>query len=149
MLESKKFSIFSIKKFLFMLMLITALIIGARTYSLYQQFQRFETYQDALNFAIQHKPTFVCLYEVRLLTEKVSAYFWTPPVKSRAEQLADWIEARIMYHIKNKENLKSVKNLPWLERSVIKSLDGSSCINKWYQNVLYYVTRSKNNAPTK
>lgn len=142
MLLLRKFSIFSIKKLLFMIMLITALVMGVRTYSLYQQFQRYESYQDALNFAIQHKPTFVFLYEVRLFTEKVSAHIWTPPVKSRADQLADWIEARIMHHLKNKENLNSVKNLPWLERSVIKSLDGSSCINKWYQNALYYMTRS-------
>lgn len=142
MLLVRKFSIFSIKKLLFMIMLITTLVIGVRTYSLYRQFERYETYTDALNFAIQHKPTFVCLYELRLFSEKIAAYFWTPPVKSRADQLADWIEARIMHHIKNKENLKSVKNLPWLERSVIKSLDGTSCLNKWYQNALYYITRS-------
>ena len=123
-------------------MLIAAVIMGVRTYSLYKQFEKYDNYTDALNFAIQHKPTFVCLYEFRLFTEKVAAYFWAPPAKSRADQLADWIEARIMHHIKNKENLKSVKNLPWLERSVIKSLDGSSCLNKWYQNALYYMTRS-------
>lgn len=145
MLLLRKFSLFSVKKILLMIMIIAALVVGVRTYSLYQHFERCQSYQEALNFAIQHKTTFVCLYEIRLLQEKVSAYFWTPPVKSRAEQLSDWIEARIMHHIKNKENVKSVKNLPWLERSVIKSLDGSSCINKWYQNALYYLTRSSKN----
>jgi hypothetical protein len=138
----KRFSLFSIKKLFLMMLAVTATILGMRTYSLYQQFQRYNSYTEALNFAMQHKPTFVCLYEIKCLQEKASSYFWTPPVKSRADQLADWIEYRIMYHIKNKENLKSVKNLPWLERSVVKSLDGSSCINKWYQNALYYMTRS-------
>lgn len=142
MLLFRKFSYFSITKLLFILVLSAGLFLGVRTYSLYQQFQKYERYQDALNFAIQHKPTFVFLYEVKLLQEKISAKIWTPPAKSRADQLADWIEGRIMYHIKNKENLRSVKNLPWLERSVIKSLDGSSCLNRWYQNALYYVTRS-------
>lgn len=142
MLLFRKFSYFSITKFIFVILLAAGLFLAVRTYSLYQQFQKYERYQDALNFAIQHKPTFLFLYEVKLLQEKISAKIWTPPVKSKADQLADWIEGRIMYHIKNKENLRSVKNLPWLERSVIKSLDGSSCLNRWYQNALYYVTRS-------
>lgn len=135
---------FSYKKIIFILLVLPLLFFIGRTYYIYQKSLSIPRYHDAINYVIKHKPTFVALYKIKPYQEKLSAFFYGPgPKKTTAEKLADWVEARIMYAIIHHEKIESVSDLPYLERSVIKALDGSSYINKLYQDALYYMTKTK------
>lgn len=136
--------LFAHKKIILILFFMPLMIVAGYTYYVYRTFLSIPRYDDATNYLIQHKNTFIALYSLKPYSEKISALCYRPASKkTRVEKLADWVEARIMYAIMNNDNIQSVKDLPCLERSVIRALDGSSYINSLYQSALYYVTKTK------
>ncbi len=138
----KKF--FAYKAIILIFFILPLGVMGGRTYYIYQKSGSFARYHDSINYIIQHKSTFVALYTIKPYIEKISILFSGKQTKkTTAEKLADWVEARIMYAIMHHEKIESVSDLPCLERSVIKALDGSSYLNKLYQDALYYLTRAK------
>lgn len=136
--------LFSYKKIILIFFILPLMLILGRTYYIYHTFMHIANYNDATNYLIQHKTTFITLYTMKPWHEKLCSCLYTSiPKKTTAEKLADWVEARIMHAIINNEKIQSVKDLPCLERSVIRALDGSSYINSLYQKALYYVTRTQ------
>ena len=137
-------TLFAHKKIIILVFVLPLVIVLGHTYYVYRTFMSIPRYDDATNYLIQHRNVFIALYTIKPYTEKISAFFAGPaPKKTRVEKLADWVEARIMYAIINNEKVKSVKDLPWLERSALRALDGSSYINSLYQNGLYYMTKTQ------
>ena len=152
-----------------LLILLPIVVIGARTYYLYNKIQTFETYKEATNFLIQHKTTFLWLYKTRDLRANITNFFYSksaeiadeivkttkkkrkkqgpkkPPISDR---LADWLEARVMDHLANNAKIESFQDLPRLERAAIRTLDGTSYLSKLWQQAFYYTAVQETPAPT-
>ena len=149
----------SIKKLILFLIFIVVtpiLLIGARVYYLQCKAQTFESCADAINFTLQHKTVFWYLYQYNKMQEERSKPVAEAPIKNKkkkarrtkdkkpiSERLTNWLSERIIYHIETNSTIKTIDDLPMLERSVIKSLDGASYMGKLYQRLLYYVTRTQ------
>lgn len=130
----------SYTKVLCLLLLTIIIFFTIRTQYLYDKINTFETCRESINFMIQHKTTFLLIYKFNHFREYIINYFYEPPKKSYYEALASWVEERIMTHIEHHDNVATIDDLPWIERSAIKALDGSSYLSTLYQRFLYYIT---------
>jgi hypothetical protein len=140
--NTKKFSYFLLKRFFFIFTL-SVLFITCRTHYLCNKLYEFETCRESIDFMIQHKTTFLMIYKFNRLQESIKSHFYGQPKRSYYEALSDWVEARIMDHIERKDAIRSVNDLPWLERNAIKALDGSSWVSRIYQQILSYITGAR------
>lgn len=129
-----------IRRILFLVLLAGA-ALGGYAYLVLSRYENLPTYREQIEYLIKHRVVFLPLYKAKIIFlthyEKIST---TKTKKTMVESLFDWSEARVMRHLENKD-IKCIQDLPWLERSVIKTLDGTSYLNKLAQSALAPLTR--------
>lgn len=126
-----------LKWFLWLFLAATALG-GMHIIDVLQSYNEMETYRERINHVIRHKTILLNTYKLRKFTQKqLCLLMRTSPTVNGS--LAGWFEERIMNHIEHGE-LSTINDLPFFERIVLKSLDGTSAISQFTRKILTAIT---------
>lgn len=115
---------------LFPIFLIIVIATGTYLHQRYEQL----SYTQRVNLAFAHKKTYICYYRIRYYFANLIPVAYRPQ-PTPTDRVTQWLEKRVALRCQD-PHVRSVKDLPFIERQILAWLDAGSAINAFARRTL-------------
>ena len=109
----------------------------------FYRYTQLPTCREKIDFMIKNKILFLSIMKTQACIRSIASHITTLQKRNKQAYFGEWLERRFIMHLEN-DQIQTVQDLPWADRSIIRILDSSQKLSKYVQrlieNLLYALT---------